>query len=127
MFSRPNPKSVPVYDGRQKFQLGNYWDRPYTEKVEKGSTVMLLFSIKKGKLLKNVEEFRGLPAAIKFAIYFNILGVVVLAEPAERFSEDVSEGDPEAFGVSSLVNWPEGGESEGDSESGSERIEEEFL
>ena len=65
----------------------------------------------------------GLPAAIKFAIYFNILGIVVLAEPAERFSEDVSEGDLEAFGVSSIVNWPE----EGESESGSERIEEEFL
>jgi len=86
---------------------------------------MLLFSIKKGKLPKNLEEFRGLPAAIKFAIYFNILRIVILAEPAEWFSEDVSEGDPEAFRISSIVNWPEEGESERGS--GSERIEEEFL
>jgi len=124
-FSSPYPKTVSIYDGHQKFQLGNYWDRPYTGKIEKGSTVMLLFSIKKGNLPKSLEEVQGLPAAIKFAIYFNILRIIVLAEPAEQFSEDISEGDPEAFGVNTIIEWPE--EEESESESGGEEIEEEFL
>lgn len=48
--------AVPVYDGRDKFQLGNYWDRPYKGTVSKGATVMLLFSIKKGNLPGGVQD-----------------------------------------------------------------------
>jgi hypothetical protein len=40
-----------------------------------------------------------LPRGLTTAVYFNILGVVVLAEPGERFTSDSAEEQPEAFGV----------------------------
>ena len=67
---------------------------------------MLLFSVKKGTLPPGVNDTRGFPAAIKFGVYLNILGIVVLAEPVERSSERVFQEDPEAFGVSSIIEWP---------------------
>jgi len=49
--------------------------------------VMLLFSTKKCNLPKGVQKVEGFPTAIEFTIYLNILGIIVLAEPAERSSE----------------------------------------
>lgn len=95
---------VPIYDGREKFQLGNYWERPYAGEPAKGSTVMLLFSTKKGtQLPKAVQKRNDVPRDLNVAIYFNILGVIVLAEPAERFSNNASHGPPQAFGVENVL------------------------
>lgn len=117
--------AVPVFDGRDKFQLGKYWDRPYTGKVTRGTTVMLVFSVKRGSLPKDVGDVEELPAAVKFAIYLNILGIIVLAEPADQFSNEASQEMPEAFGVDSIVQWPVVEASEDESESNGE--EEQFL
>lgn len=93
--------------------------------VAKGAMVMLLFSIRKGNLPSAVEEAKVLPAAIKFAIYLNILGVVVLAELAELFSEEQSREVPEAFGVDAVIDLPEGQGSIDGNEG--EKEEEQFL
>lgn len=94
--------TVPVYDGRDKFKLGNYWDKTYPGPVKKDSAVMLLFSIKKGSLPKRMQDRNDLPHGIDFAIYFNILAIIVLAEPKERFSFKASDEEPPAFGVKSI-------------------------
>jgi len=47
---------------------------------------MLLFSIKQGTLPPGLAGTHGLPP-VKVAVYLNILGIVVLAEPSETFSE----------------------------------------
>jgi hypothetical protein len=59
---------------------------------------MLLFTVKKGSLPRGLEGAPGLPP-VKFAIYLNILGIVLLAEPSERFSYASSQEGPKAFGV----------------------------
>ena len=123
---------VPVFDGRAGFQLGNYWETPCSGDVSKDSTVMLLFSIKKGNLAKDMQKASNIPEGVEFAIYFNILGIVLLAEPAERFSEDASGEGPEAFGVESLreySEYPEQAEAEKAAtvESGIEELEEPVL
>jgi hypothetical protein len=105
---------VPVFDGRTKFQLGRYWDSPYTGDVAKGSTVMQIFTIKKGTPPGSVEKARGMPA-VKHAIYLNILGIVVLAEPSETLGEAPSQEGPHDFGVNVIreVQESEEGESVG--------------
>jgi hypothetical protein len=104
-FGKLNICKVPVYDGRDGFQLGNYWGRPYTGRVAKGSTVMVLFSTKKAELPEKMQEAPNLPRSIKFAIYFNILGVVVLEEPVEKFSSEPSKEEPTAYGVDKVVEY----------------------
>ena len=91
--------SVPIYDGCEKFQLSSYWERPCLGVPSKGSTVMLLFSIKKGALPPGVDKAAGIPANVKFAIYFSILMVMVIAEPTERFSSSLCKEGLEAFGL----------------------------
>lgn len=60
------------------------------------------------------EQVPNVPKGIKFAIYFNILGIIVLAEPAEQFSEDSSQAlTPEAFGVNEVIEYSESQESAG--------------
>ena len=88
----------------------------------KGSTVMLLFSIKKGGLPPGVEEATGRPADVKFAIYFSIFAVIVIAEPAEQFSDSLCQEGPEAFGADMIIDWDD--EEEGSS---AEEEPEEFL
>ena len=39
---------VPVFDGRKRFRLIKYRNHPYTGDIAKGSTVMLLFTVRKG-------------------------------------------------------------------------------
>jgi hypothetical protein len=56
-----NSDTVPVYDGCSRFQLSNYWERPYEGSVKKGSAVMLLFTIKKESLLKKAEAVKNMP------------------------------------------------------------------
>jgi hypothetical protein len=106
--------SVPIFDGREKFQLGSYWEKPYVGEISKGSTVMLLFSVKKGNVATATREAIGMPDNIKFTIYLNILAVIVLAGPAEHFSNRVSQEDPEAFGVNSIADELPEAESEGE-------------
>ena len=51
---------------------------------------------------------------VKFGAYLNVLGVIVLAEPSEPFSDVPSQEDPNAFGVEFIRGLPEaeGSESE---------------
>ena len=63
---------------------------------------MLLFSVKKGKLPKNVQGRDDLPGGISFAIYLNIVAIIVLAEPGERFSYHESQDGPGTFGVRTI-------------------------
>jgi len=109
----PRTGRIPVFDGRKNFRVGNYWEHPYSEDVPRGSTVMLLFSIRKGKLGKAVQEATNLPTEVDGAIYLNILGIVVLEEPAEQFSSRPSQEGPEAFGVDKICSWA-GAEEVGD-------------
>ena len=97
-----------MFDGRDMFQLRNYWEKPYEGEVLKGSTVMLLFTVKKGNLPAGVEDAYGVLGDIKqakIAIYLNILAIIVLSEPADNFSNSPSQGNPEAFGVDSIVEF----------------------
>ena len=68
---------------------------------------MLLFSIKKGNLAKEMQKAPNVPEGVEFAVYFNILGIVLLAEPAEKFSEAASGEAPEAFGVEGVPEYSE--------------------
>ena len=62
---------------------------------------MLLFTVKKGSLPCGLEEVLGLPP-VKFGIYLNILGIVLLTEPSKHFSYTSSQEKPEAFGVDTI-------------------------
>ena len=74
---------------------------------------MLLFTVKKGKLAGGVATARGMPL-IQSVVYPNVLGIVVLAEPSEPFSQVPSQEEPVAFGVDSIreFKFPELEESE---------------
>jgi hypothetical protein len=43
---------------------------------------------------------------VEFAIYLNIVGIVVLAGPSEHFSAAASQEDAAAFGVDSIMQLP---------------------
>ena len=122
---------VPVYDGREGLQLGKYWEKEYTGEVARGSTVMVLFSMKKGELAKAMQEVKNLPGGVGFGIYFQILGAVVLGGPSEQFSKASLQEGPEAFGVNNIQVWGEveqeeaGGGSDGDNEE--EEVDEPVL
>jgi hypothetical protein len=76
-----------------------------------GSTVMLLLTVKKGKLPSSIEGTPGLP--VEFAIYPNIIGIDVLAgRSSEHFSPVASQEDAAAFGVNSIMQLPRYEESE---------------
>ena len=78
---------------------------------------MLLFSIRKGTLPRQVQGHGNLPPNLQVAVYFNILAIVVLAEPGEPFSEEDSQEQPPAFRVKSIqINMPEFGEDLGDND-----------
>lgn len=68
---------------------------------------MLLFSVKKGNISGAMNKINNLPEAVKFAIYFNVLGIVVLEEAVEQFSNEPSQEKPEAFGVDGIVKYVE--------------------
>ena len=124
--------AVPVFDGREAFQIGNYWERPYPGEVAEGSTVMTLFSIRKSELSQAMKKVPNLPEDVKFSIYLNILGVIVLEEAVDHFSEQPSEESPEAFGVDKTMEYVGSQETDevvgtGDVESGIEELEESFL
>ena len=68
---------------------------------------MLLFSIKRGNILKAMTKASNLPEAVKFAIYFNILAIIVLEEAAERFGDEPSQETPQAFLVDGIVQYVE--------------------
>lgn len=107
-----------MFDGHNSFKLSRYWDSPYTREVEKGSTVMLLFSIRKGKLTKDIQSAPNLLSNINFAMYFNILGVIVLTDPGEQFSIELPVQAPQSFGVDQVLDYEPLPESEGEEEIG---------
>ena len=90
----------------------------------KGSMIMLLFSVKRGNLLTRLEGTLGMPDGVKLTIYLNILTVIVLAKPADHFSNSSSGEGPQAFGVDTIINF---GEDESKSEGEGNRPKEPFL
>jgi hypothetical protein len=62
---------------------------------------MLLFSAEKGRLPYGMEKATGMPA-VESAIRLNILGIILLADPSETFTQVSSREDPSAFGVDSI-------------------------
>ena len=48
-----------------------------------------------------------LPETVKFAIYFNVLLVIVLEEAAEQFSPEPLQEEPQAFGVDGILEYVE--------------------
>ena len=121
--------TVPVYDGREGFQLGKYWNVEYDGEVTNGSTVMVLFSTKRGELAKAMKGIGNLPKGLEFGVYFQILSVVVLTGPSEQFSDTPSQEGPEAFGVDRVQIWGEvaGGEDGNEGEKEDEVIDEPLL
>ena len=63
---------------------------------------MLLFTARKSTLPRGVDGARNMPP-VKFAIYFNVLGIILLAGPSETFSKLSSREDPKDFGVESIL------------------------
>ena len=120
---------VPVFDGREVLQVGKYWDKEYEGEVLKGSTVMVLFSTKKGELPKAMQGIKNPPKGVEFSFYFNILGVVILTGPSKQFSESPSSEKPKAFGVDNLQTWGVVADetSEGEEEKAVEEIDEPVL
>lgn len=47
----------------------------------------------------------NVPKDVKFAIYFNILGIVVLEEPSDYFDKDAGQKDANALGVEDIVEY----------------------
>lgn len=60
---------------------------------------MALFTIKKGPLPPGVEM-----PGLKIALYLNILGIVVLAEPSDPFSHIPSQETPNDLGVDAILS-----------------------
>ena len=89
-----------VYDGREKFSPSKYWAQEYDGNVRAGSTVMVLFSMKRGKLPEDVHA-AGVPNSA--AVYLNLLGVVVLAEPSAGSVGSSRQNASEVHGVDQLV------------------------
>ena len=56
----------------------------------------------------------GLP--VEFAVYLNVLEIIVLAGPSEHFSHIPSQEGPTAFGVDAIKELPPYEESELDME-----------
>lgn len=86
--------------------------------------------IEKGALLLGVEEAVGIQASVKFAIYFNILVIIVITESVEWFSNSPSEEGPEALGVGAIVEWDyikEGPSAEGETEEFCKHFVERYL
>ena len=86
---------------------------PYAGDVVKGATVMLLFTVKRGKLADGVVTARGM-SSIQSGIYPNVLVIVVLAEPSKPFSQVPSQEEPVAFGVDSIRELEESESEAGD-------------
>ena len=102
---------VPVYDGRKDLVLAKYWNKLYDRDLEVGTTVSLLFSIKKGTLPANARNFRRSEEMV--GVYVNILVVIVLEDPTDAFCIDTSPVPETVHGVDDLPQLPEG-EVEGD-------------
>jgi hypothetical protein len=97
--------TVPVYDGRGKFLLDKYWVKKYDGTVRPGCTVLPLFSIRKGPAPKTGQWF-GFSRSMS-AVYFNILAVIVIAEPSDPFCLNTKPDYGSARGVVELPRLPE--------------------
>ena len=91
---------VPIYDGHKEYSLSKYWAKLYDHALDIGTTVTLLFSIKKGTLPKNTRYFRRSQEMV--GVYVNILTIVVLADPTDAFCLDTSPDPKTVHGVESL-------------------------
>ena len=66
--------------------------------------MMVLFSVKRGNLGKKAQDADDLPDDVTFALYLNLLAVIVLAESAEPFSVEPSQEPPQVFGVDEIAD-----------------------
>ena len=56
-------------------------------------------------LSKAMQEADNVPKSVKFTIYLNVVGVVVLEEPTDEFSDQSSQESPEAFRVDKTMDY----------------------
>ena len=70
---------------------------------------MVLFTTKKVIVSSPVRAARGMPP-IRFGVHFNILGIVVLADPGEQVTQVTPQQAPDEFGVSSIRELSDWGE-----------------
>lgn len=87
--------------------LSKYWAKKYDEVIEPNTVVTVLFSMRTGKLPKDVEPIKinGM-----IGVYLNILGVVVVADPSNAFSLDQTPDPGEIHGVDRLRRLSDEGE-----------------
>ena len=81
--------------------LTKYWDHPYKGDVPEGSTILVVFTTERGKVPIMIHGVVGMPP-IKFWVYFNVLGVVILAEPKQLWAQVPLEELAEDFRVDSV-------------------------
>ena len=74
-------------------------ERGHTREILNGSMVMLLFSVNKGNLLTAVAQPACQMISNSLLILNNIFAIIVLAEPAEHFSNSLSQEGLQVFGV----------------------------
>ena len=75
--------------------------------VVKGSTMMLLSTIKKGTLPNGARDVRDMPATVNYTTYLNIVGIVVLVEPSDTFTQVSSQKGLNNVGVDEIKQLPE--------------------
>jgi hypothetical protein len=92
--------TVPVIDGREKFSLAKYRANKYDGVVKPGTTVSVLFSLKIGSAPEDAKEFRVSP--LMTGVYLNVLGVIVISEPAGTICSTTSREPEEVVGVDVL-------------------------
>lgn len=89
-----------MYDGRKKFSLAKYWETKYGKEVNPGTTVTILFSIKRGNIPEDAKLF---DISDKLTgVYLNVLAVIVIAEPSDSFSMDTTPDPATVHGVDKL-------------------------
>lgn len=66
---------------------------------------MVLFTIRKGDLPKQMKKANNVPENVKFGIYFNLLATIVLEDAASDFIKDSHPKEPEDFGVSDILTF----------------------
>ena len=61
----------------------------------------MLFTTKRGRVPITIRGAAGMPP-VKFGVYFNILGIVILAEPKQLRAQVPPEELAEDFGVDAV-------------------------
>lgn len=89
--------------------MAKYWEKPYLGDVAIGSTVIVLFTARKVDVPTPVRVARGMPP-VEFGIYFDVLAIIVLAEPTGQRALVAPQEAPDDLGVFSVRELSDWGE-----------------